>query len=99
LGLVRALHKRVEPGTQDGATDAGGEESLPEPEEVAGAISEGHRALERVVKELAWRRDEMDQARLASETLFARLAGGGLAQRARMWAERAEPDRGQGVDQ
>ncbi|MEE8469691.1 MAG: hypothetical protein V3T22_14615, partial [Planctomycetota bacterium] len=93
MGLVRALHRRAEPGAP--AADGPAGPALPEPGEVAGVIAEGHRALERVVKELAWRRDEMAQARRASETLFARLAGGGLAQRARTWSERAELDRGQ----
>jgi len=49
------------------------------------ALEEGRARFARLVSELAWRRGEMDAARIAATNLFTRFAGGELATRARSW--------------
>jgi glycosyltransferase involved in cell wall biosynthesis len=74
----RADHgNRANTGT--GPADLAGERALEE------ALAEGRARLARLVGELTWRRREMDAARAAAAGLFARVAGGELALRARGW--------------
>ncbi len=48
-------------------------------------VEASREGIERLAKELEWRRKEMSAAREASSSLFARLAGGSLIQRVRSW--------------
>lgn len=94
-------------GGAGSAGDAGGEDSAPQDAADEGAMTEaiasGLETLKRLAEELTWRREEMAEARRASQTLFARVAGGELASRARSWADglprdRADSDPGTGDD-
>ncbi|MDA1267341.1 MAG: hypothetical protein O2816_19845, partial [Planctomycetota bacterium] len=50
-------------------------------------LNAGRDGLERIVRELGWRRGEMAAAREASKRWFTRLAGGELATRIQGWQE------------
>jgi hypothetical protein len=52
---------------------------------LAALVQRGRASFARMREELAWRRAEMRAAREESLSLIARLAGRGLAQRARRW--------------
>jgi glycosyltransferase involved in cell wall biosynthesis len=65
--------------TGTGSADLAGERALEQ------ALVDGRARLARLVGELTWRRREMDAARAAAAGLFARVAGGELALRARGW--------------
>jgi glycosyltransferase involved in cell wall biosynthesis len=67
------------------AEEAPGAPEPPMADALAALVQRGRASFARMREELAWRRAEMRAAREESLSLIARLAGRGLAQRARRW--------------